>query len=100
MNSCTGDQYLSIIVTANLYKKLYKKLNLEPKLLGRSIEDSVSVTSVLIPWNSCGITQSTVLGVATLSYLPFCVFNYMCPIMSIAISFIGYKISTNTRTNE
>ena len=100
MNSCTGDQYLSIIVTANLYKKLYKKLNLEPKLLGRSIEDSVSVTSVLIPWNSCGITQSTVLGVATLSYLPFCVFNYMCPIMSILISFLGYKISAYTRTNE
>lgn len=91
MNSCTGDQYLSIIVTANLFKNLYKRLNLDPRLLGRSIEDSVSVTSVLIPWNSCGITQSTVLGVATLSYLPFCVFNYMCPIMSIIIAHIGIK---------
>ncbi len=95
MNSCTGDQYLSIIVTANLFKNLYKKLGIEPKLLGRSIEDSVSVTSVLIPWNSCGITQSTVLGVATLSYLPFCVFNYMCPIMSIIIAHMGYKIKKN-----
>lgn len=92
MNSCTGDQYLSIIITANLFKNLYKKLGLEPKLLGRSIEDSVSVTSVLIPWNSCGITQSTVLGVSTVYYLPFCVFNYMCPIMSIIIAHIGYKI--------
>ena len=92
MNSCTGDQYLSIIITANLFKNLYKKLGLEPRLLGRSIEDSVSVTAVLIPWNSCGITQSTVLGVATLSYLPFCVFNFMCPIMSIIIAHIGYKI--------
>lgn len=100
MNSCTGDQYLSIIVTANLFKNLYKKLNLDPRLLGRSIEDSVSVTSVLIPWNSCGITQSTVLGVATLSYLPFCVFNYMCPILSIIIARIGYKISSNVRANE
>lgn len=100
MNSCTGDQYLSIIITANLFKNLYKKLGLEPRLLGRSIEDSVSVTSVLIPWNSCGITQSTVLGVATLAYLPFCVFNYMCPIMSIIIVFAGYKISTNTGTNN
>lgn len=100
MNSCTGDQYLSIIITANLFKNLYKKLGLEPKLLGRSIEDSVSVTSVLIPWNSCGITQSTVLGVATIAYLPFCIFNYMCPIMSIVISFIGYKISYNSRTND
>lgn len=93
MNSCTGDQYLSIIITANLFKNLYKKLGLEPRLLGRSIEDSVSVTSVLIPWNSCGITQSTVLGVSTLAYLPFCVFNYMCPLMSILIAHIGYKIS-------
>lgn len=100
MNSCTGDQYLSIIITANLFKNLYKKLGLEPRLLGRSIEDSVSVTSVLIPWNSCGITQSTVLSVATLSYLPFCVFNYMCPIMSIVIVHIGYKISTNFRANK
>ncbi len=95
MNSCTGDQYLSIIITANLFKNLYKKLGLEPKLLGRSIEDSVSVTSVLIPWNSCGITQSTILGVATLSYLPFSIFNYMCPIISIIISHIGYKIKRN-----
>ena len=92
MNSCTGDQYLSIIVTANLYKKLYKKLNLEPKLLGRSIEDSVSVTSVLIPWNSCGMTQATVLKVATLEYLPYCFFNLISPLMSIFIAAIGYRI--------
>lgn len=100
MNSCTGDQYLSIIITANLFKNLYKKLGLEARLLGRTIEDSVSVTSVLIPWNSCGVTQSTVLGVATLSYLPFCVFNYMCPIISIVIAHLGYKILTNVRTNN
>ena len=92
MNSCTGDQYLSIIITANLFKNLYKKSGLEPRLLGRSIEDSVSVTSVLIPWNSCGITQSTVLGVSTIAYLPFCVFNYMCPLISITIAYTGYKI--------
>ena len=100
MNSCTGDQYLSIIITANLFKNLYKKLGLEPRLLGRSIEDSVSVTSVLIPWNSCDITQSTVLGVATLSYLPYCVFNYMCPIMSVVIAYIGYKISSYSGSNK
>ena len=100
MNSCTGDQYLSIIITANIFKNLYKKLGLEARLLGRSIEDSVSVTSVLIPWNSCGVTQSTVLGVATLSYLPFCIFNYLCPIISIVIAHIGYKISTNVKTNN
>lgn len=100
MNSCTGDQYLSIIITANLFKNLYKKLGLEARLLGRSIEDSVSVTSVLIPWNSCGITQSAILGVATINYLPFCVFNYMCPIMSVIIAYIGYKIHSNFRIDK
>lgn len=92
MNCCTGDQYLSIIITGNLYKNLYKKNGLEPRLLSRSLEDSISVTSVLIPWNSCGVTQSTVLGVSTLSYLPFCIFNICCPLVSIAIVSFGYKI--------
>lgn len=92
VNSCTGDQYLSIIVTGNLYKSLYQRNRLEPRLLSRSLEDSVSVTSVLIPWNSCGMTQSAVLGVDTVHYLPYCVFNYLCPLMSIAIASVGYKI--------
>ncbi len=91
-NSCTGDQYLSIILDGNVYKKLYKKNGLEARLLSRSVEDSISVTSVLIPWNSCGVTQSTVLGVATLTYLPYCVFNYMSPIMSVIVAALGYKI--------
>ena len=91
-NSCTGDQYLSIILDGNVYKKLYKKNGLEARLLSRSVEDSISVTSVLIPWNSCGVTQSTVLGVATLTYLPYCVFNYMSPIMSVLVAALGYKI--------
>ncbi len=87
-NSCTGDQYLSIILGGNVFKNLYKKSNLEPRLLSRSLEDSISVTSVLIPWNSCGVTQSTVLGVATLVYLPYCVFNYMSPLMSLIAAVI------------
>ncbi len=91
-NSCTGDQYLSIILSGNVYKNLYRDNGLETRLLSRSIEDSVSVTSVLIPWNSCGVTQSTVLGVATLTYLPYCIFNYMSPIMTLIIAWSGYKI--------
>ncbi len=92
VNACTGDQYLSLIVTGNIYKNLYSRNGLEPRLLSRSLEDSISVTSVLIPWNSCGMTQSTVLGVNTFYYLPYCVFNYMCPIISIIVASIGYKI--------
>lgn len=92
LNACTADQYLSIIIGANVYRSTYKRANMKPQLLGRTLEDSVSVTSVLIPWNSCGITQSAVLGVATLSYLPFCVFNYMSPLMSLIIAWTGWKV--------
>ena len=91
-NMITGDQYLSIILTSSLYKKLYKDRGYEPQLLSRSVEDSATVVSVLIPWNSCGMTQATVLKVATLEYLPYCFFNIISPLMSIFISAIGYKI--------
>ena len=88
----TGDQYLSILLTSNLYKKLYQERGYESKLLSRSVEDSSTVVSVLIPWNSCGMTQSTVLKVPTLDYLPFCFFNLISPFMSIFIAAIGYRI--------
>ena len=91
-NMITGDQYLSIILTSSLYKKLYKDRGYESQLLSRSVEDSATVVSVLIPWNSCGMTQATVLKVATLDYLPYCFFNLISPLMSILISAIGYKI--------
>ena len=91
-NMITGDQYLSIILTSSLYKDLYEKRGYESKLLSRSVEDSATVVSVLIPWNSCGMTQATVLKVATLEYLPYCFFNILSPLMSIIIASIGYKI--------
>ena len=83
LNAFTADQYLSIIIGCNIYKGIYRRQHFDPRLLSRTVEDSTSVTSVLIPWNSCGMTQSTVLGVATLTYLPFCVFNWMSPLMSL-----------------
>lgn len=91
-NMITGDQYLSIILTSSLYKKLYEERGYENRLLSRSVEDSATVVSVLIPWNSCGMTQATVLKVTTLDYLPYCFFNIISPLMSIFISAIGYKI--------
>ena len=91
-NMITGDQYLSILLTSSLYKKLYHDKGYESKLLSRSVEDSATVVSVLIPWNSCGMTQATVLKVATLEYLPYCFFNLISPFMSIFIASIGYKI--------
>jgi NhaC family Na+:H+ antiporter len=91
-NLTTSDQYLSIILTTSIYKPLYEKLGLESRLLSRTTEDSTSVTSVLIPWNSCGMTQSTVLQVPTIEYLPYCFFNLISPLMSILVASVGYKI--------
>ena len=96
-NMITGDQYLSIILTSSLYKKLYQERGYESKLLSRSVEDSATVVSVLIPWNSCGMTQATVLKVSTLTYLPYCLFNIISPFMSIFIALIGYKIARKSK---
>lgn len=96
-NMITGDQYLSIILTSSLYKKLYKERGYESRLLSRSVEDSATVVSVLIPWNSCGMTQATVLKVSTMTYLPYCLFNLLSPIMSILVAAIGYKIAHKSK---
>ena len=100
LNCCTGDQYLSILLGGNLFRNLYKKNGLEPRLLSRSLEDSISVTSVLIPWNSCGVTQSTVLGVATLTYLPYCIFNIASPLLSLFFAWTGWKIKRLNNPNN
>ncbi len=92
LNLITADQYISIILTGNMFSDIYKKEGYESCLLSRTTEDSVTVTSVLIPWNTCGMTQATILNVATLTYLPYCFFNLISPVMSIIVAAIGYKI--------
>ncbi len=94
-NVVTGDQFLSIILTTSLYKRLYRDKGYESRLLSRSVEDSATVTSVLIPWNSCGMTQSTVLKVPTVDYLPYCFFNILCPVVSLSVAVLGYRIFHN-----
>ena len=92
LNITTADQYISIILTGNMFGNIYKKKGYESRLLSRTTEDAVTVTSVLIPWNTCGMTQATILNVATLAYLPYCFFNIISPLMSIFIAATGYKI--------
>lgn len=99
-NLLTADQYISIIITGETFRELYEKRGLEARLLSRSIEDTATVTSVLVPWNSCGMTQSTVLGVATLTYLPYCLFNLISPLMSLLFAIIGYKIKRVVSSEE
>ena len=91
-NITTSDQYMSIIVPGRMFADTYTEKGLAPENLSRTLEDSGTVTSVLIPWNSCGAAQSAVLGVATLAYLPFCFFNLISPLMTIAYGYFGIKI--------
>jgi len=97
LNAVTGDQFLSIVLTADLFKHAYEKNGYEPRLLSRTAEDSATVTSVLIPWNTCGMTQAAVLGVPTLVYLPFCFFNILSPLMSVIVAASGWKIKKNVQ---
>ena len=91
-NLSTADQYISIILTGNMFRDIYHAGGYESRLLSRTTEDAVTVTSVLVPWNTCGMTQATILGVATLTYLPYCFFNLISPLMSILVAWTGYKI--------
>ena len=96
-NIAMADQYLSIMLSSSMFKDTFRERGYEPRLLSRSCEDGATVTSVLVPWNTCGLTQSTVLGVATLVYLPYCFFNYLSPLMSIFIASIGWKIKRHAK---
>ena len=91
-NIAMADQYLSIMLTSSMFRDTYLQRGYESRLLSRSCEDGATVTSVLVPWNTCGLTQSTVLGVATLTYLPYCFFNFLSPVTSIVVAAIGWKI--------
>lgn len=92
LNVAIADQYLCILLTGNMFRDIYDREGYERRLLSRTTEDAVTVTSVLIPWNTCGMTQSTVLGVATFTYLPYCFFNIISPVMSVVVAALGYKI--------
>ncbi|MBR5684557.1 MAG: sodium:proton antiporter [Muribaculaceae bacterium] len=92
LNLTTGDQFISIVLTADIFRNVYKEEEYEARLLSRTCEDAATVTSVLVPWNTCGMTQATVLGVPTLTYLPYCFFNLISPLMTMFIAAIGWKI--------
>ena len=91
-NITLSDQYMAILLPGKMFSETYKKMGYEPQLLSRTLEDSGTVTSVLIPWNTCGVAQSGVLGVATLAYLPYSFFNLLTPVMTLLVAAIGYKI--------
>jgi NhaC family Na+:H+ antiporter len=88
------------VLAADMYKEVYREQGYESRLLSRTCEDAATVTSVLVPWNTCGMTQSTVLGVPTLTYLPYCFFNLMSPLMSILVAAVGWRIYRRQQTSS
>jgi NhaC family Na+:H+ antiporter len=97
LNGIVSDQYLSIILTSDIYRDSFEKEGYEARLLSRSVEDSATVTSPLVPWSSCGMTQATILSVSTLAYAPFCFFNMISPLMSFLVALIGWRIVRNQK---
>jgi NhaC family Na+:H+ antiporter len=92
INITAGDQYLSIVVPGRMFKKAYEDRGLHPKNLSRALEDAGTVTSALIPWNTGGAYNASVLGVSTLTYLPFAFFNLLSPMVSMLLAYKGWTI--------
>ena len=91
-NVIASDQYLSIVLTSRMYADEFKKRGLDPVNLSRAVEDAGTVTSPLVPWNTCGAFMAATLGVPTLAYLPYCIFNIASPMVSLLYASIGFKI--------
>jgi NhaC family Na+:H+ antiporter len=91
-NLTASDQYMAIVVPGRMYSKTFRERGFKPELLSRTLEDAGTLTSVLVPWNSGGATQARVLGVPTLTYLPYCFFNLINPFVAIIIAYMNYKI--------
>lgn len=103
LNVTASDQYLAIVVPGRMYRPRFEENGLAPEALSRTLEDAGTVTSVLVPWNTCGATQSAVLGVATLTYLPFCFFNLLSPLMTVLFAWMGWRqplLKDPNRSNE
>jgi NhaC family Na+:H+ antiporter len=91
-NIITGDQYMSIVMPGRMYKEEYERRGLDPVVLSRTLEDSGTITSPLIPWNTCGVYMSGVLLVNPLDYIFYCFFNLINPVLAVIYGFIGFNI--------
>lgn len=88
LNIIAGDQYLAIVIPGRMYKSSYDDMGLHPKNLSRALEDSATLTSPLVPWNTCGAYMISTLGLEPFTYIPYCILNILNPIISI---FYGYS---------
>ena len=92
LNVIAGDQYVADVLPSRMFRNEFAERGLAPQVLSRAVEDSGTVTSVLVPWNTCGAYISGVLGVSTAAYFPFCFFNFLSPILDVLYGFIGFKV--------
>lgn len=92
-NIVAAEQYLAIVVPGRMFRDAFEKQGLDPRNLSRALEDGATVTSVLVPWNTCGAFATGVLGVSTFAYAPYCFFNWLCPIISVFMAGMGVAIT-------
>jgi NhaC family Na+:H+ antiporter len=92
LNILAGDQYVAIVMPSRVYRLEFAKRGIAPRVLSRTVEDAGTVTSPLVPWNSCGAYMAGVLGVATIAYLPYAFFNLISPVIALIYGFTGFRI--------
>lgn len=91
-NILASDQYIAIVLPGKLFQRAFRKMGLAPVVLSRAVGDSATVTSALVPWNSCGAYMAATLGVATVNYLPFAFFNILNPLVTILFGVMGWRM--------
>ena len=94
LNVIAGDQYVAAVLPARMFTGEFEHRGLAPQVLSRAVEDSGTVTSVLVPWNTCGAYISGVLGVSTAAYFPYCFFNLLSPVLDVVYGFLGFKVAS------
>jgi Na+:H+ antiporter, NhaC family len=100
LNVTAGDQYVADVLPARMFRDEFRRRGLAPQVLSRVVEDSGTVTSPLVPWNTCGAYMSGVLGVGTASYLPYSFFNLLSPVLDVLSGYIGFKVPTIEEIEE
>jgi NhaC family Na+:H+ antiporter len=100
LNLVAGDQYVADVLPSRMFAAEFRRRRLAPEVLSRAVEDSGTVTSPLVPWNTCGAYMSGVLGVATADYLPYCFFNFLSPVLDVLFGFVGFKVPALAEESE
>ena len=100
LNIVAGDQYVADVLPSRVFRGEFARAGLAPRMLSRTVEDTGTVTSVLVPWNSCGAYMTGVLGVSTMQYAPWAIFNYVNPLIALAYAFTGFRVERVVPTDD